>query len=514
MAEEQQQTSQLTGGAHHHFAVTTFTKPTYCACCRKFLWGIIRQGLQCEKCGAAVHAKCQYIIESPCSAAFIDSLVAVYSENADSEPQLSEKSTGSDEDGTVVLSRRVRSNSSSAKSVASSTTVIPSSPSATTLASTSDTESPGIVADLIASTAINSAAMRRASSDQPALNLLTTTPKNLTRFVLRLDAVVQFQEELTEVLTWQNPSKTLVVMSIYVFLCLYPILFLVSPQLLIIYLIMRNYYEKAKTRATGQTTTPKVQYLKNLQFIQNSMGIYCDAYDDIKKNGALLDWSDADLTAHLLKMVLVSMFGVTIFVRFVPFNYVLLVAGVGVFLYNTAVFRAAAMTLPPVILKKLKFQVDTFKEAVKEARKTGDGSIVVVSLFENQRWWAGLGWIPHLLRSERGAWSDSTGTLSRPTKDLFTPPPDPLGDWEWADDDWLLDVGWADVDPNTGGWQYSDHAWANPRRAPYMSSLTRRRMWVRKMRLVTVPGTGVAGAYPVQAVAPAAEEGVKEAKIE
>lgn len=36
----------------------------------------------------------------------------------------------------------------------------------------------------------------------------------------------------------------------------------------------------------------------------------------------------------------------------------------------------------------------------------------VESLFENQRWWAGLGWTTEMLHEDPGSWSDELGTLS------------------------------------------------------------------------------------------------------
>jgi len=32
----------------HDFEVVSYTRPTYCDYCDKFLWGLSRQGLQCQ----------------------------------------------------------------------------------------------------------------------------------------------------------------------------------------------------------------------------------------------------------------------------------------------------------------------------------------------------------------------------------------------------------------------------------------------------------------------------------
>lgn len=68
----------------HQFLTVTYTKPTYCDYCEKLIWGIIKQGLNCncifimikiiiiwiliQACGYNVHSKCQSIITLlPCS---------------------------------------------------------------------------------------------------------------------------------------------------------------------------------------------------------------------------------------------------------------------------------------------------------------------------------------------------------------------------------------------------------------------------------------------------------------
>ncbi|KAJ3181740.1 hypothetical protein HDU87_000758 [Geranomyces variabilis] len=465
----------------HDFETTTYSKPTYCDACDKFLWGLAKQGAQCKNCGYNTHRKCQHTVTVPCSGSFS---ARDYSDRAEHTQEIvlhhgggSKYSSDSESDRTLVTRRKSEPAVPPAGLAITAPRKPPTKRSAT---DRSQEREMSIVQELITNTAMNSAAMQKAAKEPP-LNLLTTTPKNFTRFVSRLGPVVSFQEDVIEVLTWQNPPKTVIVMVTYIFLCIYPTLLIVAPQMLLIYMIMRNYYAKAKKEAIGQKTSGNVQYLKNMQFIQNSMGMFCEAYEDVKKNSKALDWSNEEQTIHILKIAVGSMFGVIFVVRMIPFNYLMLLGGVAMFLQNTALFRAASTTLPPVLMKKLQSQVDNIRDAIRDARKAGDGSTVTVTLFENQRWWAGLGWIPHLLRSERGPWSDETGQISRAPKEVYELPQD-CGEWTWCEDDWRLDVGWSDVDEQ--GWQYTDHVWSNAKTKAAMSSLTRRRMWVRRMRLV------------------------------
>ncbi|KAJ3153747.1 hypothetical protein HDU86_005080 [Geranomyces michiganensis] len=470
----------------HDFETTTYSKPTYCDACDKFLWGLAKQGAQCKKCGYNAHRKCQHTVTVPCTGSFTS---RDYSDHAEHSQEVvlhhggGGKYSDSDSDRTLVTRRK------SEPAVPGLAVTAPRKPpTKRTHTDRAQEKEMSIVQELFTNTAVNSAAMEKAAKEPP-LNLLTTTPKNFTRFVARLGPVVGFQEDVIEVLTWQNPPKTVIVMVTYIFLCIYPTLLIVAPQMLLIYIIMRNYYAKAKKEAVGKKTSGNVQYLKNMQFIQNSMGMFCEAHEDIKKNSKALDWSNEEETIHILKIAVGSMFGVIFVVRMIPFNYIMLLGGVAMFLQNTALFRAASTTLPPVLMKKLQNQVDNIRDAIRDARKAGDGSTVTVTLFENQRWWAGLGWIPHLLRSERGPWSDETGQIARAPKEVYELPQD-CGEWAWCDDDWRLDVGWADVDEQ--GWQYTDHVWSNAKTKAAMSSLTRRRMWVRRMRLVKPAATTTA----------------------
>ncbi|KAJ3145659.1 hypothetical protein HDU86_000851 [Geranomyces michiganensis] len=144
-------------------------------------------------------------------------------------------------------------------------------------------------------------------------------------------------------------------------------------------------------------------------------------------------------------------------------------------------------------------------------RQLPQAAPVTVSLFENQRWWAGMGcssrkkgarmslfpvhsdklvhsigpgWIPHLLSQERTPWSDAAGTVSYPPPTEYQAPQG----WIWADD-WRIDGEWFATDPE--GWVYSDHKWMTPSPHVGLASLTRRRRWVRTMLHVPKQARGM-----------------------
>ncbi|XP_071815165.1 uncharacterized protein [Apostichopus japonicus] len=50
----------------HNFRLYTFKQPTYCALCRKFLWGLVKQGHSCKECRMAVHRRCYANVFGKC----------------------------------------------------------------------------------------------------------------------------------------------------------------------------------------------------------------------------------------------------------------------------------------------------------------------------------------------------------------------------------------------------------------------------------------------------------------
>ncbi|KAJ3293946.1 hypothetical protein HK104_004102 [Borealophlyctis nickersoniae] len=477
----------------HDFVLTTFSKPTYCDACGKFLWGLVKQGYSCRACGYNADWKCSQQQIADCKGVPIEKSAAAppapasFTEVPEVVPEVVLTSSIPFAPPNQMAPTTPPTPSAPQKH-RPTTRTIPTTP--TTPTPTPASQKPTTLEKILSHTARTSAAMEKAAKEAKApLNLFTTTPKNFTRFVTRLDPVVEAQDELIAVVTWENPYKTGVVLAVYVVLCLYPMLLTILPQLVILYIIARKYYERVATEATP-ASRPKVdrsaQYMKNMQFLQNTMGIYFEMYEAFEQTATLLSWSNPADTIQALKLTILSIFVVLLTVSFVPIRYLFLVGGVSIFLYNIALVRSLLTTVPAAVLEKLQHSVERVKEKMDGNGIVGaeeDKSRAVV-LFENQRWWAGLGWIHYLLTHERPAWTTPSLQPS-PPKDLVHPPSASL---EWADEDWMVDYKWAEVDDK--GWCYTDHYWQLPRAKAGFSSVTRRRKWVRRVKDVGEVGDG------------------------
>ncbi|XP_074496334.1 RAS guanyl-releasing protein 4 isoform X1 [Sebastes fasciatus] len=50
----------------HNFHETTYKRPTFCETCRRFMWGVIKQGYHCKDCGINCHRHCRDLVRMEC----------------------------------------------------------------------------------------------------------------------------------------------------------------------------------------------------------------------------------------------------------------------------------------------------------------------------------------------------------------------------------------------------------------------------------------------------------------
>ncbi|XP_077528247.1 serine/threonine-protein kinase D3-like [Haemaphysalis longicornis] len=51
----------------HHLTVFSYKSPAFCDHCGEMLFGFVRQGLKCDRCGLNFHKRCAHLIPNNCS---------------------------------------------------------------------------------------------------------------------------------------------------------------------------------------------------------------------------------------------------------------------------------------------------------------------------------------------------------------------------------------------------------------------------------------------------------------
>ncbi|KAJ1538478.1 hypothetical protein HK405_013820, partial [Cladochytrium tenue] len=304
---------------------------------------------------------------------------------------------------------------------------------------------PSLVRAVVAGAVAAEEALRRetaSGASRPPLNLLTTTPYNMTRMVARLGPVVDAVDELRALLAWKRPLLSLLAAIAYAAVCLFPAVLLLLPQAALLAAIAHSYYfrhlpaRRAAAAATAAAATDgavaiasadgtaaaagvgRAQYARNLQFLQNLMGVYCDAYDaTVALLAAALDWSDPRLPSLLLRAAAIAIPAALAAYALLPVNRVCLVAGLAAFARHTAAWdrlvrpaaaraveRIPAPLLAPLLLLK-RAATAPFAAAQQQQPQSAPTAaspalvappspgpavpeLRVVEVYENQRWWA------------------------------------------------------------------------------------------------------------------------------
>jgi hypothetical protein len=259
-----------------------------------------------------------------------------------------------------------------------------------------------IVTELFAETQVQTRRLEKALKEaNPELNMSLFLKQN-NRYTARQKPLIWLNETIIKLLTWHSVPNTMIFLLCYTLICLHPILLAILPQLVLLYLMVKLYHYRAdyimnqrslpKPHIYGQPPklSPTASEMKAaFQNIQNTMGQLSDVYDAGYNLYRMIDWSDPQTTQDILIKTVISMFGTLAIVSIVPINYIALVGGVGIFIANTAIFKAASLTLTPVLVKKLSRKVEDAKRIIQEARSKGTDCIIEMSVYENQRWWAG-----------------------------------------------------------------------------------------------------------------------------
>ncbi|KZT25413.1 hypothetical protein NEOLEDRAFT_1065323 [Neolentinus lepideus HHB14362 ss-1] len=373
----------------------------------------------------------------------------------------------------------------------------------------------------------------------PQGQLLTTrdplsipiTSVNFRRFVSKSGPIFWLEDRIEEVVMWRKGWQfTGAWMCGYAFLCYFPHLILLLPHIILMGILLTNHPYRKSSPSLGYDADPavtpappaaagegSVDWLANLQAIQNLMGFVSDLHDFIYPAVPHLTYS-TPYTMYLLNVVVVSFLLLLPLISLLPLRPTFLGLGltpfalthpfVRVHIYPLMISLFSSSPSTPLIsnLLKARKQVYTrFFRALDDDRledRHWRSELRDVELWENERWVPSSSSSPsteeghgswskaNLKAGERSAWTrgrdgwggvqpDGSGDVSSNLTFSLTP------GWAFVEtEDWRPDMQalWAPAGADEHGWVYTNDAWQDPRPVPLeWKGRTRRRRWVRRI---------------------------------
>ena len=346
--------------------------------------------------------------------------------------------------------------------------------------------------------------------------LLTSTPKTVSRSLVRLYPYLIVVDNFLSIITWSNDNVSANLLGIFLFtVCVLYFGFI--------------------TRYFGHLMIVGIiwVYLLIDKHVQETMAS-CPSLDDIihvmdrvsMKSSAVLSpitiLSAQDVRRLLFTIAFLSPVYIFLTVFVLSPNYLMLIGGLYVLTYHSKLIRRMRRYLWKFrVVRLLVFFITgldlggpdnnrrLFASVNKKIRsfvwnEVGNTSnttktvLFKVALFENQRRWLGIGWTSTMLSYERASWTDEFLNTS-PSPEVFTLPEEQSGmAWEWHDKDWMLDLtndgiiqlpasaAKTKVKPGADeGFIYYDNTWNNPSATDTYKKYTRRRRWIRTATVTT-----------------------------
>nr|VWO97103.1 Aspartyl proteinase [Ganoderma boninense] len=312
-------------------------------------------------------------------------------------------------------------------------------------------------------------------------------------------------------------------MAAYAFICYFPRLVLLLPHAVVLGVLLAS-HPSLKGRDVADAQPPKsahpappiqtgegsVDYLANLQAIQNLMGAVSDGCDVAVQFVPYLTYS-SPYTNLILSFGLVSFLAMIPLVNMIPIRATCLVIGLLPFFVTHPFTQHTLLPIlqsSGVILNSLHERALRFIDDDKLEDKHWRTELREVELWENERWIRGASsasddlskaegtWAKNNLKlGERKAWTrgrdgwsgvgdDGSGEVSSNLTFSLSP------GWFFVEtEDWRPDLGGSWVPPDgadENGWVYTNDIWLYPHAHPledWMASggMTRRRRWTRRI---------------------------------
>ncbi|EMD40189.1 hypothetical protein CERSUDRAFT_112397 [Gelatoporia subvermispora B] len=353
------------------------------------------------------------------------------------------------------------------------------------------------------------------------------TTVNFRRFVSKSGPAFWLQDRIEEIVMWRKGQKhTAVWMAVYAFICYFPRTVLLLPHVVLLGILLGTHPARRRqlapdepTCATtkpinppppqGQLTEGSVDWLANVQAIQNLMGAVSDAHDFVLPIAPHLTHA-SPYTPVILTFTLATFFLALPLINILPMRTTFLILGLSPLLLTHPFTR---FTLIPTLLsanyfllRRMRTRMYRLIDNDKLEDKHWRTEMREVELFENERWLASAageegvtadaGWSRINLRpGERRAWTrgrdgwsgvldDGSGDVSSNLTFSLAP------GWLFVEtEDWRPDVEGTWIDPGKAddcGWVYTNDAWQDPQASPLedwrkTGTMTRRRRWIRRI---------------------------------
>ncbi|OCH84108.1 hypothetical protein OBBRIDRAFT_764704 [Obba rivulosa] len=364
-----------------------------------------------------------------------------------------------------------------------------------------------------------------------ATRLLTTrdplsipiTTVNFRRFVSKSGPAFWLQDRLEEIVMWRKGQKyTVVWMAVYAFICYFPRTVLLLPHVVLLGILLGTHPVLRRGISPDDTICATVEplplplpvqpgegsidWLANVQAIQNLMGAVSDAHDFVLPVVPHLTHA-SPYTSIILTFTLVTFLLAIPLINLLPMRMTFLTLGLSPLVFTHPFTR---LTLLPALLSANRLLLR--RARVRMYRTIDDDRLEdrhwhaemrEVALFENERWAAGeegagadAGWgKAHLRPGERKAWTrgrdgwsgvadDGSGDVSSNLTFSLAP------GWLFVEtEEWRPDVEGTWIDAGRAddcGWVYTDDTWLDPQPAPLedwkkAGTMTRRRRWIRRI---------------------------------
>ncbi|KAI7891014.1 uncharacterized protein EV154DRAFT_233627 [Mucor mucedo] len=394
----------------HVFKEQNFHGLVYCDYCTKLLWGLAK-GVHCTECGYNCHTFCSDMVIQcrPPRRRSPDSLSVTDSE-AESVTRHSHRTSL---DRLVVDDNN--SNSSGRKRLL---------------------DGPKTMMDEKAANKAHRKSLKQQLQHEGSMSPHATA-KAFTRLVARSRAFFYIGKLVHDIYSWKQRSYSLLACLFWISTCLYSHTLLLVPPMLILFLYSQN---GVLNQPASQILFPRFdehtsEYYMNLESMQYAFLFFIRIYDNFAYHLQHLS-----LTSTTYKILFVVSLGISsLFYLFGKW----LIMAIGLMLLLNKTWVGSTLEI------LLQFTMEVLQTGFELVHKSTEKKNVVprepiqVSLYENQRWWAGTGYTSQLLRSERSAWSNITGLEPLPSKEEMPSPTN----YTWQEDDeWHLDTTgpWAD----------------------------------------------------------------------